>query len=146
MALQGNHHLLSGSQVAVHRRRTLAAFPPLHLGLQGGVGLGEDGVVCERLGALLSGVVVKELDDEGLLAEVFVWTLLRPQRPLGQDMVWASRRVLQGLVEDLCWSSRVDEDGLTVLHHLDSLGGRSRTSLWNQVFGVALGSIFMMVT
>lgn len=146
LALQGNHHLLSGSYVTVHRGRPLSAFPPLHLGLQGGVGLGEDGVVCERLRALLSGVVIKELDDKGLLAQVFVWTLLGrlchrglgPWRPLGQDVVRASRRgswgVLQRLVEDLCWSSRLDEDGPIILNRLDSLLGRSRTALQNWVF------------
>lgn len=99
-ALQGNHHLLSGSYVTVHGGGPLAASPPLHLGLQGGVGLGQDGVVGERLRALLSGVVIKELDDEGLLAQVLVGGLLGrlcrgglgPGRPLGQDLVWASTR------------------------------------------------------
>lgn len=61
------------------------------------MGLSQDRVVGERLGALLSGVVIKELDDEGLLAEVLKGILLgrlcrwglSPRRPVSQEEVRA---------------------------------------------------------
>lgn len=70
LSFQGNRHLLSRRNVSVHRCWPLASFPSLHLGLEGGVRVAMSRVVGEGLRTLLAWIVVKELDDEGLLGEV----------------------------------------------------------------------------
>lgn len=86
LALQWNGHLLRGRDVPVHGRRPLPALPSLQLGLEGGVGVSVGRVVGEGLRALLAWVVVEELDDEGLLAEVLRGALLRHFRSGGLNL------------------------------------------------------------
>lgn len=59
----------------------LTAFTSLQLGLEGRVSVGVGGVVREGLRTLLTWVIIKKLDNEGLLGEVL-------RRPLLQGFCW----------------------------------------------------------
>lgn len=54
----------------MHRCRPLASFTSLQLGLEGGVRVSVGGVVRKGLRPFLTWVVIKKLNDEGLLGEV----------------------------------------------------------------------------